>query len=126
MPENIENTRILLVDDENSVRTFALRALRKKGYDVVGCSSAENALETLENDKNFQLLITDMVMPGQNGIELSRQVLEMLPNIKIILASGYSEDILKGEFTDIDNLSFIPKPFSLSDLTQKVYEVMKS
>ena len=126
MPENIENTRILVVDDENSVRTFALRALRKKGYDVVGCSSAENALETLENDKNFQLLITDMVMPGQNGIELSRQVLEMLPDIKIILASGYSEDILKGEFTDIDNLSFIPKPFSLSDLTQKVYEVMKS
>lgn len=125
-PDNIENTRILLVDDENSVRTFAVRALRKKGYDVVGCNSAENALETLEKDKNFQLLITDMVMPGQNGIELAKLVLEMLPDIKIILASGYSEDILKGEYTDIDNMSFIPKPFSLSDLTQKVYEVMKS
>ena len=125
-PEDIEKTRILLVDDENSVRTFALRVLRKKGYDVVGCNSAENALETLEKDKNFQLLITDMVMPGQNGIELAKQVQEELPDIKIILASGYSEDILKGEFTDIDNLSFIPKPFSLSDLTQKVYEVMKS
>ncbi|MCM1322735.1 MAG: response regulator [Acetobacter sp.] len=125
-PENIENTRILLVDDENSVRTFAVRALRKKGYNVVGCNSAENALETLETDKNFQLLITDMVMPGQNGIELAKQVLEMLPDIKIILASGYSEDILKGEYADIDNMSFIPKPFSLSDLTQKVYEVMTS
>ena len=125
-PQDIENTRILVVDDENSVRTFALRALRKKGYDVVGCNSAENALETLETDKNFQLMITDMVMPGQNGIELSKQVLMLIPNIKIILASGYSEDILKGEFTDVDNLSFIPKPFSLSDLTQKVYEVMKS
>lgn len=125
-PERIESTRILLVDDENSVRTFAVRALRKKGYDVVGCNSAENALETLETDKNFQLLITDMVMPGQNGIELAKQVLEILPDIKIILASGYSEDILKGEYTDIDNMSFIPKPFSLSDLTQKVYEVMKS
>lgn len=125
-PENIENTRILFVDDENSVRTFALRALRKKGYDVVGCNSAENALETLETDKNFQLLITDMVMPGLNGIELSKQVLEILPDIKIILASGYSEDILKGEFADIENMSFIPKPFSLSDLTQKVYEVINS
>lgn len=125
-PEDIDKTRILLVDDENSVRTFALRALRKKGYDVVGCNSAENALETLETDKNFQLLITDMVMPGQNGIELAKQVLEILPDIKIILASGYSEDILKGEYADIDNMSFIPKPFSLSDLTQKVYEVMKS
>lgn len=124
--EDIENTRILLVDDEDSVRTFALRALRKKGYDVIGCNSAENALETLENDKNFQLLITDMVMPGQNGIELAKQVLEILPDIKIILASGYSEDILKGEFANIENLSFIPKPFSLLDLTQKVCEVMKS
>lgn len=123
-PEDIENTRILFVDDEDSLRTFALKALRKKGYDVVGCSSAENALETLEKDKNFQLLITDMVMPGQNGIELAKQVLEMLPDIKVILASGYSEDILKGEFADIDNLSFIPKPFGLRDLTQKVYEVM--
>ena len=125
-PENIENIRILFVDDENSVRTFALKALRKKGYDVVGCNSAENALEVLQTDKNFQLLITDMVMPGLNGIELSHQVLEEIPDIKIILASGYSEDILKGEFADIDNLSFIPKPFSLSDLTQKVYEVLKS
>lgn len=125
-PDNVESTRILFVDDENSVRTFALRALRKKGYDVVGCNSAENALETLETDKNFQLLITDMVMPGQNGIELAKQVLEILPDIKIILASGYSEDILKGEFADVENMSFIPKPFSLSDLTKKVYEVMKS
>lgn len=125
-PENIENIRILFVDDENSVRTFALRALRKKGYDVVGCNSAENALETLKTDKNFQLLITDMVMPGQNGIELSKQVLEMIPNIKIILASGYSEDILKGEYEDVDSLSFIPKPFSLTELTQKVYEVMNA
>ena len=125
-PEDIEHIRILFVDDENSVRTFALRALRKKGYDVVGANSAENALEILKEDKNFQLLITDMVMPGQNGIELSKQVLLDIPDIKIILASGYSEDILKGEFDDVENLSFIPKPFSLSDLTQKVYEVLKS
>ena len=125
-PENIENTRILFVDDENSVRTFALRALRKKGYDVVGASSAENALDILQTDKNFQLMITDMVMTGQNGIELSKQVKEIIPDIKIILASGYSEDILKGEFADIENMTFIPKPFSLNDLTQKVYEVIQS
>ena len=124
-PENIENIRILLVDDEDSVRTFAQRALHKKGYSIISCNSAENALETLETDKNFNLLITDMVMPGLNGIELSKLVLEQIPDIKIILASGYSEDILKGEFADIENMSFIPKPFSLSDLTQKVYEVLK-
>ncbi|MBR5598435.1 MAG: response regulator [Alphaproteobacteria bacterium] len=124
-PKNIENIRILLVDDEDSVRTFAQKALRKKGYTVVSANSAENALETLKTDKNFQLLITDMVMPGLNGIELSKLILEQIPDIKIILASGYSEDILKGEFANIENMSFIPKPFSLSDLTQKVYEALE-
>lgn len=126
VPENVENIRILMVDDENSVRTFAMKALRKKGYEVVGCNSAENALDTLKTDTNFQLMITDMVMPGLNGVELATRVVDIIPDIKIILASGYSEDILKGEFNNIESLSFIPKPFSLNDLTKKVYEVLKS
>jgi two-component system cell cycle sensor histidine kinase/response regulator CckA len=71
-------------------------------------------------------MITDMVMPGLNGVELATRVVDIIPDIKIILASGYSEDILKGEFNNIESLSFIPKPFSLNDLTKKVYEVLKS
>ena len=95
--KEIENTRILFVDDEDSLRTFALRALKKKTYDVVGCNSAENALDYIKEDKNFDLMITDMVMPGLNGAELSEQVKQQIPGIKIILASGYSEEIVKQE-----------------------------
>ena len=119
-----ENVRILFVEDEDSVRTFAIRALKKKGYDVIGCNSAENALEQLEQDTNFDLLITDMVMPGKTGAELAAIVKEKIPEIKVILASGYSEEIAKRELSESENFEFMSKPFSLGDLTAKVFDVL--
>lgn len=119
-----EEVRILFVEDEDSVRTFAIRALKKKGYDVIGCNSAENALEQLEHDTNFDLLITDMVMPGKTGAELAAIVKEKIPDIKVILASGYSEEIAKRELSESENFEFMAKPFSLGDLTAKVFDVL--
>lgn len=116
--------RILFVEDEDSVRSFAVRALKKKGYEVTGCNSAENALEHLETERDFQLLVTDMVMPGLNGIELARRVKEMIPDIKIILASGYSEEIARNELSAADHFEFMAKPFSLGDLTKKIFDVL--
>ena len=121
-----ENIRILFVEDEDSVRTFAVRALKKKGYDVIGCNSAENALEYLENDTDFQLMITDMVMPGRSGAELAGIVREKIPGIKILLASGYSEEIARRELAGSDDFAFIAKPFSLGDLTKKVFSVLNN
>ncbi len=116
--------RILFVEDEDSVRSFAVRALKKKGYEVTGCNSAENALEQLEKEQNFQLLVTDMVMPGMNGIELAQKVREKIPGIKIILASGYSEEIARSEPGASGQFEFMAKPFSLGDLTQKIFDVL--
>ena len=116
--------RILFVEDEDSVRAFAVRALKKKGYDVIGCNSAENALEHLKTDTDFDLMITDMVMPGINGAELAGIVKEKIPTIKIILASGYSEEIARRELAGSDKFDFIAKPFSLGDLTKKVFDVL--
>ena len=121
-----ENIRILFVEDEDSVRTFAVRALKKKGYEVIGCNSAENALDFIKDDKDFQMMITDMVMPGMNGAELAQTVKEQIPNIKIILASGYSEEIARRELAGSDEFAFIAKPFSLGDLTKKVFDVLNS
>ena len=118
------NIRILFVEDEDSVRSFALRALKKKGYEVIGCNSAENALEQLARETNFQLLVTDMVMPGMNGLELARRVREIIPGIKIILASGYSEEIAKSEPDAGGKIEFMAKPFSLGDLTKKIFDVL--
>lgn len=119
-----EDIRILFVEDEDSVRTFAMRALKKKGYDVIGCNSAENALEQLEKDTNFDLLITDMVMPGMSGAELSGIVRSKIPQIRIILASGYSEEIARRELATSQDFEFMAKPFSLGDLTKKVFDVL--
>ena len=116
--------RILFVEDENSVRSFAMRALKNKGYDVVGCSSAENAMEQLQNDTNFDLLLTDMVMPGMNGAELAAKVRALIPNIKVILASGYSEEIADSESGITGEYEFLAKPFSLGDLTKKIFDVL--
>lgn len=116
--------RILFVEDEDSVRAFAIRALKKKGYDVVACDSAETALEQLEQDLNFHLLITDMVMPGMNGAELANFAKDKIKDLKIILASGYSEEMARKELSAQDNFDFMAKPFSLGDLTKKVFEVL--
>lgn len=119
-----ENTRILFVEDEDSVRTFGVRALKKKGYEVVGCNSAENALDYMEKDPNFNMLITDMVMPGMTGAQLTKIIKDKLPEIKVILASGYSEEIVRQELDNFDDFDFITKPYSLGDLTAKVFDVL--
>lgn len=117
--------RILFVEDEDSVRSFAVRALKKKGYDVVGCNSGENALDHIEKDDKFDLLITDMVMPGISGAELTKIIKGKLKDIKVILASGYSEEIVRQELDNFDDFDFITKPYSLGDLTAKVFDVTK-
>lgn len=118
------SVRILFVEDEDSVRTFGIRALKKKGYDVTDCSSAEAALDCIATDTNFTLLITDMVMPGISGAELTKIIKEKIPSIKVILASGYSEEIVRQELDNFDDFDFITKPYSLGDLTAKVFDVL--
>ena len=122
--ETASAIRILFVEDEDSVRTFAVRALKKKGYDIISCNSSENALEQLEKDCRFDLLLTDMMLPGMSGTELAAIVKEKIPGIKIILASGYSEEIARQGLSNSDDFDFIAKPFSLGDLTKKVFDVL--
>jgi two-component system cell cycle sensor histidine kinase/response regulator CckA len=119
-----EGIKILFVEDEDSVRNFAVRALKKKGYEVIGCNSAENALEQLKTNKDFSLLVTDMMMPGMNGVELAKIVKQQIKDIKIILASGYSEEIARNEMAVSENIEFMAKPFSLGDLTKKIFDVL--
>ncbi len=124
--KNGKAARILFVEDEKSVRTFAVRALKKKGYEVVDSDSAENALEILQNDKNFDLLVTDMVLPGISGAQLTNQVKKFMPDLLVILASGYSEDIAQKEVDNTYQFEFITKPYSLDDLTAKVFSVLNN
>ena len=115
---------VLLVEDEDPVRVFSARALKNKGYTVLEADSGETALEVLAETDHVDLLITDMMMPGMGGASLARRVLRDRPEIRILLISGYSEDVARGEFNDQPDIHFLAKPFNLAQLVGTVKQVL--
>ncbi|WP_443070204.1 ATP-binding response regulator [Sulfitobacter sp.] len=112
---------ILLVEDEAPVRAFASRALRLRGYIVLEAENAEAALETLKDqDLKIDVFVTDVVMPGLDGPSWVREALKMRPGVRVVFVSGYAEDSLGEAQKKIPNSVFLPKPFSLNDLTETV------
>ncbi|MFI3241975.1 MAG: ATP-binding protein [Alphaproteobacteria bacterium] len=121
----VNKARVLFVEDEHSVRTFGVRALTKKGFEVIQAANAEEALEILNTDKNFQILFSDVVMPGISGAELAKMVKgNIIKDIKVILTSGYTKDLLIDEGLDDFEFEFLAKPYSLGDLTKMVVSVL--
>jgi two-component system cell cycle sensor histidine kinase/response regulator CckA len=114
---------ILLVEDEAPVRAFASRALRMRGHLVIEAENAEEALAILdEPDLHVDLFVTDVIMPGMDGPTWVRRALERRPGVKVVFVSGYAEDSFGEEQARIANSVFLPKPFSLSELTAVVQE----
>ena len=116
---------ILLVEDEDAVRSFSARVLTNKGYKVFEADSGESALEVLKDHLgSVDLLITDVVMPRLDGPSLVRQVREDRPDLKVIFISGYTEDAFRKRLGQDGGIHFLPKPFSLKQLAAKVKEVL--
>ncbi|MFO1203559.1 MAG: ATP-binding protein [Tabrizicola sp.] len=112
---------ILLVEDEASVRAFASRALALRGYTVLEAANAEEALARLEDKElHVDLFVTDVVMPGMDGPAWVRRAHLDRPNVKVVFMSGYAEDGLAEDQARVPNSVFLPKPFSLNDLTNTV------
>lgn len=116
--------RILLVEDEGAVRSFSTRALMNKGYEVLGAEHGQAALNLMEEQENKQidLLITDVMMPDMDGPTLANHMRAESPTLKIIFISGYTEDKLKEHMGE--GISFLPKPFTLKQLALKVKEAL--
>lgn len=111
--------RIMVVDDEAEVLGFCAEALRRLGYDVTPVGLGEEALDLLRRE-HFDLLITDIMMPGMSGIDLIAQAKESLPNLAAIVMTGYSTIELAIKALRSGAVDFIPKPFSLLDLREGV------
>ncbi len=112
---------VMLVEDEAPVRAFASRALRLRGYTVIEAGSAEEALETLTDESlSIDLFVTDVIMPGMDGPSWVREALKERPNTKVVFVSGYAEDAFEDGSVGVPGSVFLPKPFSLSDLTETV------
>jgi len=116
--------RILLVEDEDAVRTFSMRALTNKGYEVETAESGEAGWTKFSELQNpIDLLITDVIMPGMDGPTLATKIRERMPKLKIIFVSGYTEEKLKDQMGE--GIHFLPKPFTLKQLAAKVKEVLE-
>jgi two-component system cell cycle sensor histidine kinase/response regulator CckA len=114
--------RVLLVEDEEVVRNFAARALKRQGYKVLEASTGVEALEVMEKNKGkIDLVVSDVVMPEMDGPTLLKELRKTNPDLKIIFVSGYPNDAFKASLGEED-FAFLPKPFSLPQLAAKVKE----
>ncbi|KMW56865.1 sensory box histidine kinase/response regulator [Candidatus Rhodobacter oscarellae] len=117
----LEGGHVLLVEDEAPVRAFASRALRLRGFTVTEAACAEDALELLDDkDLEVDVFVTDVVMPGMDGPTWVSKALEERPGVKVVFVSGYAEESVSHNRSKIPNSAFLPKPFSLSQLTETV------
>lgn len=118
---------IVLVEDEDAIRIFAKNVLTNKGYTVIDFASAKDAFdEIVEKDLQFDLLLTDVLMPEMSGPSLVTKLKEIKPALKVIFISGYAEEAFTEEYGDKRDFNFLAKPFSLKQLLATVKEVVNS
>jgi len=115
---------ILLVEDENYVREVASEILESAGYTVVAARTGKEALAVYEKNGPFLLLVTDVIMPGMNGRELSQKLTSLQPDLKTIYMSGYTDIPLFRQDIHASTRIHLQKPFTLESLTNAVREVL--
>ncbi len=117
---------ILLVEDEDTVRTFAARALKSRGYHVLEAPNGEDALNVMEgHESGIDLLVTDVVMPVMDGPALVKKIRERDGDLPIVFMSGYAETGFRKDMENSRDVHFLPKPFTLKQLLSAVKEAAK-
>ncbi len=113
--------RILLAEDEDAMRTYLARALENAGYEVVAVDRGTAALPLLE-EQHFDLLLSDIVMPEMDGIELAQRCAEVSPETKVMFITGFAAVTLKAN-REAPQARVLSKPFHLKDLVMEVERV---
>jgi two-component system cell cycle sensor histidine kinase/response regulator CckA len=117
---------ILLVEDERFLREVTCEILESAGYRVLKAGTAAEAISTFDEYKTIvRLLLTDVVLPGQNGRDLATDLRSVSPKLKIIFTSGYPENVVTRQGLQEDGMFYLPKPFSAQSLTRKVRRVLE-
>lgn len=119
--------RILLAEDDDSMRDFLAKALKRAGHDVSPVADGEEGLDALgDRAGQFDLLLTDIVMPGVDGIELARRAAEIDPGLKIMFITGFAAVALNAGSRAPKEAKVLSKPFHLRDLVDEVAKVMEA
>jgi len=122
-PASSKLPRILLAEDDESMRTYIERALDKAGYEVVSVDRGTAALPLLENEE-FDLLLSDIVMPEMDGIELAQRCAEVAPRTKVMFITGFAAVSLRAS-REQPHAKVLSKPFHLRDLVLEVERVFE-
>ncbi len=126
-PEAGGSETVLLVEDEESVRELVKLTLLARGYKVLEAENGESGLQVADSFKdNIDILITDVMMPGMGGRELSKRLLILRPGISVLYLSGYTEDAVVTQGAVGPAIAFLQKPFTLQNLAKKVRDVLRA
>jgi PAS domain S-box-containing protein len=115
---------VLVVDDSAGLRELTRRLLQRLGYTVLVAANADEALGVFEQNASVEVLLTDVVMPGGSGPELTQQLMARHPALKVIYMSGYTEDAIVQHGVVDPGIAFLHKPFTSATLGQKIREVL--
>ena len=115
--------RIILAEDDNDMRRFLAKALANAGYEVVSYDNGKSAYERLREEP-FTLLLTDIVMPEMDGIELARRATELDPDLKVMFITGFAAVALNADGEAPSDAKVLSKPFHLRDLVSEVGKML--
>lgn len=116
-------SRIILAEDDNDMRRFLVKALQNAGYDVISFDNGRSAYERIREEP-FTLLLTDIVMPEMDGIELARKATELDPDLKVMFITGFAAVALNPDSNAPKDAKVLSKPFHLRDLVNEVEKLL--
>ena len=118
-------SRIILAEDDHDMRRFLAKALQNAGYDVVAFDNGRSAYERIREEP-FTLLLTDIVMPEMDGIELARRATELDPDLKVMFITGFAAVALNPDSKAPKDAKVLSKPFHLRDLVNEVEKMLQA
>ncbi|PIE67794.1 MAG: hypothetical protein CSA23_02185 [Deltaproteobacteria bacterium] len=117
--------KVLLVDDEKMVLDVGKAILQRLGHDVYTAMSGQEGLDLLKaHQADIGCVVLDLTMPGMDGKETFKRMLEMVPDVRVIIASGLSADQIMGQFTESAPSAVIQKPYQIADLSDTIQSIM--
>ena len=118
--------KILIVEDDESVRTFTARAIAASGHEVETAGDGDEGLETIRKAAGgYDLILSDIRMPAMDGIEMAKRAADEFPSLKILLMTGYAEQRERAADLQEIIIDVVPKPFTLLEIRSKVQQALQ-